>query len=208
MRTTISPEPALLGFLLNGPMHGYDLYKQVDQELAPVWHLGLSQMYAIFKSFAARGWVRVRVQAQGARPSKNILELTPIGRKAFETWRTLSARGLREFRVDFFLRLYFARIAGVGSAKELVECQTAASRRELESLRILKKSSAPEYELFELTRDFRIQQLTTILKWLQANRAKLIQTYKPISVSSARKNRSLRSSSARTIKMALLEEKK
>ena len=117
MRARISPEPALLGFLLDGPMHGYDLYKRVNQQLGAVWHLGMSQMYAIFNLYAAQGWLRTRMLTQGARPSKKILELTPAGRRAFEAWLDQPARGLREFRIDFFLRLYFARAAGIGAAK-------------------------------------------------------------------------------------------
>ena len=198
MRAKISPEPALLGFLVDGPLHGYDLYKQVHQQLGIVWWLGLSQMYAIFNTYAAQGWVRTRTQVQGARPSKKILELTPAGRKAFGAWLDQPARGLREFRIDFFLRLYFARAAGAVTAKRLIDRQIAASQKELETLR----SRGVEEEVDEftrLTRSFRIQQLTTILKWLENNRAELIQARSPARAAgirqarqSRRKNREVR----------------
>lgn len=171
MRTTISPEPALLGFLVGGPMHGYDLYKQVDRQLGNVWRLGMSQMYAIFNTYASQGWVRTHTQTQGARPSKKILELTPAGRQAFKAWLDQPARGLREFRIDFFLRLYFARAAGAPTAKRLIEHQMAASKKELEMLR---GREAEEDDFTRLTCSFRIQQLNTIIKWLEDNRSNLI----------------------------------
>ena len=191
MRARISPEPALLGFLLDGPMHGYDLYKQVSQQLGAVWRLGMSQMYAIFNLYAAQGWLRTRTLTQGARPSKKILELTPTGRKAFEAWLDQPARGLREFRIDFFLRLYFARAAGAATAKRLIERQIAASQKELEMLRS-REAAEEEDEFNRLTRSFRIQQLTTILKWLEHNRSDLIQFKPPARVAGIQARQSRR----------------
>ncbi len=177
MKARISPEPALLGFLLDEPMHGYDLYKQVHQQLGVVWTLGMSQMYAIFNSYAAQGWLRTRTQTQGARPSKKIRELTPAGRRAFEAWLDQPAHGLREFRIDFFLRLYFARTAGVAATKRLIARQISTSQKELETLRAREISAQNDEDGFNrLARSFRIQQLTTILKWLENNRADLIQS--------------------------------
>ncbi len=179
MKTTISPEPALLGFLLDGPLHGYDLHKQVSGELGPVWHLGLSQMYAIVNEYAARGWIRTQVKHQGARPSKKMLELTPAGRRAFEEWLAQPARGLREFRVDFFLRLYFARATGTGVSRRLIDRQIDASRQELEKLGAVELATPGNSDEFaNSVRRFRIAQLTTILKWLEDNRSALLPARK------------------------------
>ena len=176
MRLNITPEPALLGYLLGGPVHGYDLYRQVECDLGVVWRLSLSQLYAIVKTFETRGWVRSRLRSQSTRPSQKILELTPAGRAVFEEWVHQPAHGLREFRVDFFLRLYFARKSGTRFAQELVEGQMAACRDELENLRTRSaEAGAAEEELYQLARDFRIKQLTTILKWLKRHRSQLIQ---------------------------------
>lgn len=180
VRPTNSPEPALLGFLLNGPMHGYDLYKQVNLHLSLLWRVGMSQMYAIVNAYVARGWIQTQVQSQELRPAKKLLEITPAGRQAFEEWLYQPAHGLREFRVDFFLRLYSARVLGVPAVQMLVDQQIESVHRELENLNKHRKSASEESELFQLTRDFRIQQLATILKWLESNRAQLIRLAKPL----------------------------
>lgn len=189
MRVTISPEPALLGFLLDGPMHGYDLYKQVNTHLSLMWRIGMSQMYAIMSTYATRGWIQTEVQSQDLRPSKKILDITPAGRKAFEDWLHQPARGLREFRVDFFLRLYFARRLGATSARTLIDQQIAVVRHELEDLDKYRHAATEDEDpLFQLTRSFRIQQLTTILRWLETNRAPLIQLAKPASAADSGKS--------------------
>jgi PadR family transcriptional regulator, regulatory protein AphA len=168
MKMTISPEPALLGFLRDRPIHGYELYKRVEDELGPVWHLGLSQMYAILNDYAERGWIRTRVQAQGLRPSKKVLELTAAGRKAFEAWMILPARGMRELRVDFFARLYFARLSGRVVMGHLIDQQIAESRQELDWLeKEAKRPQASDDQFRQAVRQFRIDQLHAALRWLE-----------------------------------------
>jgi DNA-binding PadR family transcriptional regulator len=187
MRQSNSPEPALLGFLLDGPMHGYDLYKQVNAHLGLMWHIGMSQMYAIVNAYVVRGWIHTQVQSQELRPARKLLEITPAGREAFEEWLHQPAHGLREFRLDFFLRLYSARTLGAPAIQALVDQQVESVRDELENLNKHRKSAVEESELVQLTRDFRIQQLTTILKWLESNRAQLIRLAKSRNVASARR---------------------
>lgn len=175
MKTTISPEPALLGFLVPGPLHGYDLYKQVTRQLGAVWHLGLSQLYAIVNEYSARGWIQTRVELQGKRPPKKILELTPAGRAAFDEWLGQSAHGLREFRVDFFARLYFARTAGRKELNRLLKQQRAASERELEKLKQADLTDdGPDDDFGAMVRHFRIEQLKSILKWLELHHSDLV----------------------------------
>ena len=197
MRAVISPEPALLGFLLDWSMHGYDLYKQAHDRLGMVWHVGQSQLYAIINIYAEQGLIRTRLQTQGARPTKKVLELTAAGHKAFEQWLTQPAHGLREFRVDFFLRLHFARALGNTAVRDLVDRQIAAVRSELENLNQRRAAATEDDGLLQLTRDFRTVQLTTILKWLETNRAQLIRLSKPAALANLRKLTSTRRISSR-----------
>ncbi len=178
MRLSTSPEPALLGFMLDGPVHGYDLFKRVERNLGLVWSVGMSQVYAIVKTFEARGWIHTHRVLQATRPSQKVLELTPEGRRAFDEWLAQPAHGLREFRVDFFLRLYFARATGAprDAARALVDGQMDACRRELEHLRTRRAegTDGEEGDLYQLTRSFRIEQLETILGWMERHYAQLV----------------------------------
>ncbi len=174
MKVEISPEPALLGFLLAKPLHGYDLYRKVNQELGPIWHLGMSQMYAILSSYQRQGWIGTRLESQRAHPARKMLEVTPAGHQAFHAWRRQTARGMRELRIDFFLRLYFARQAGSAEARKLIDRQRQAVSRELALLAEERAATdKAENGFHRLAWDFRIHQLTTALKWLDAHRAEL-----------------------------------
>lgn len=164
MKATISPEPALLGFLQEGPLHGYDLHRQLTAQLGPLWHLGMSQMYAVLKDYKARGWIKTVVEPQAGRPARQMLRLTPQGKRAFDAWMAQTARGLREFRVDFFARLYFARAAGRPALRAFLAQQITATRRECETL----ARATDTVEFADTVRSFRLAQLRAILEWLEA----------------------------------------
>jgi PadR family transcriptional regulator AphA len=174
LRAAISPEPALLGFLLAGPLHGYDLYRRVSQELGPIWHLGISQMYAIVANYERQGWISAHLERQKTHPARKMLQLTPAGRQAFNSWLQQTAHGMRELRIDFFLRLYFARQAGPDQTKTLIDRQRQAIRRELASLQTARAATKTGHNSFQwLAWDFRIHQLSTVLKWLDDHRTDL-----------------------------------
>lgn len=161
---SIAPEPALLGFLQDGPLHGYDLHKQVVSNLGAVWRLGLSQMYAIVKEYETRGWIKtVTAAPQNGRPARKMLKLTPQGKRAFDDWMKQSAHGLREFRVDFFARLYFARAAGRPALRAFLKLQIASLRQEYAALETAEAVS----EFSDTVISFRRTQLAAILAWLE-----------------------------------------
>ncbi|MCC7161342.1 MAG: PadR family transcriptional regulator [Anaerolineae bacterium] len=162
MKPSISPEPALLGFLRQGPLHGYDLHKQVVANLGAVWRLGQSQMYAILKEYETRGWIKTVVTPQPDRPARKMLQLTPAGKRAFDAWMNQSAHGLREFRVDFFARLYFARAAGRPALRAFLNQQIKATQDEYNKLR----AAEPDSEFARVVSNFRQAQLQAILDWL------------------------------------------
>lgn len=163
MKANISPEPALLGFLQDGPLHGYDLHKQVVAHLGAVWRIGMSQMYALLKEYETRGWIKTITTTQTGRPARKMLKLTAQGQRAFDAWMKQSARGLREFRVDFFARLYFARAAGRPALRAFLTHQIAATQQEYDALQTSDASS----EFAATVSSFRRAQLEAILQWLE-----------------------------------------
>ena len=48
-RGTLSPRYPVLGLLMQGPMHGYELYRQYCEDLAPMWRVGIGRVYALLR---------------------------------------------------------------------------------------------------------------------------------------------------------------
>src|SRR5688572_6523858 len=82
----LSPEFALLGFLIEEPTHGYDLHQRFVAELGHVWHMSQSQAYAILKRLEQRGDIKAHVVEQEKLPARQMLRITSQGRRRFNEW--------------------------------------------------------------------------------------------------------------------------
>ena len=101
----ISPEFALLGFLLAGPSHGYDLHQRFLTDLGQVWHLSQSQAYAILKRLEERGDISTQVIQQEKLPARQLLHITEAGRRRFFEWLELGVgKNARSIRLEFLTR--------------------------------------------------------------------------------------------------------
>jgi DNA-binding PadR family transcriptional regulator len=180
MRPGTATRFALLGLLLDQPSHGYDLYQRFSDPagLGQVWHLGMSQMYADLKTLEASGWVSARREQQGARPAKNIFTLTKDGRTAFQEWMAQPSRGLREMRVEFIVRLYFAQRRTPNAVAALIARQEESLREELGRLRQSRPSPHESAVFVQVVHSFRLSQIEAALTWLRSVR-KLTVRSKP-----------------------------
>lgn len=172
-RAILSPRHAVLGLLMRGPMHGYELYQNYTSELDLIWHAGRSQVYAILKQLDEAGQVEARTERQESRPDRKVYHLTPAGRRAFLDWVHLPVKKIRDVRVLFLAKLYFLRALDLGGGDELIEAQKAVCRERMEGLaRAASHLSADDFGY--LVFEFRRRQLEAILGWLDHCRRELV----------------------------------
>ncbi len=171
----LSPEFALLGFLLAGPQHGYDLHRRFTSELGQVWHLSQSQAYAILKRLEARGAVSSHLIAQEKLPPRQVLRITAGGRRLFADWLesgvSTNARGIR---LEFLTRLYFARLYQPDKSREIYERQRTAVDTCIQRLEQALAGLPPEQLFNRLSLDLRLRQMRLIGVWLQEIGAQLL----------------------------------
>lgn len=170
MKTSIgslSPEFPLLGFLSQGPAHGYELHQKLTTELGQVWHLSQSQVYSILNRLEGKGFIEGTLQEQDKLPAKRLFVLTKSGKRRFKNWLSVPSRSsARAIRVEFITRLYFAYYQETGKAMQLVAAQIADTHDRLQELEALQ-SSQPSDQIFNrMGLDLRIRQLNSILGWL------------------------------------------
>jgi len=173
---TLSPEMALLGQLFSAPGHGYDLHRNVVSDLGQVWHLSQSQAYAILKRLETRGDISVQEIPQKKLPARQLMQITPQGCKRFMDWLdTPSGGSIRAIRMEFITRLYFLQEYMPEKILPAFEQQ----RVEAEShIRRLEKARAelPEERIFNrMSLDLRLEQLKTVLKWLEKYQEAILQ---------------------------------
>jgi PadR family transcriptional regulator AphA len=167
---TASPltvELSLLGLLNQQPMHGYDIYKQLNHlaGISLVWRIKQSQLYALLEKLETSGYLTSVIdQTEPLRPRK-VYHLTEAGKMAFLDWVSSPVKHGREMRMEFLAKLYFARIEGEETLHKLVSEQSALTRGWLQIQRdLLLNTNDDTFEA--LVCQFRIHQIEAYLSWL------------------------------------------
>ncbi len=163
----ISPEFALLGFLIPGPDHGYDLHQKIVAELGHVWHLSQSQAYTILKRLENGGDISVRLVEQDKLPDRQMLRITPQGRRRFMNWLEKgSASNARAIRLEFLTRLYFSNLYTPENTSKIFAAQSAEIKNNIERLESMLARVPPEQTFNWLSLDLRLRQLKLIREWM------------------------------------------
>ncbi len=167
-RLPLTIEHALLGFLRERPMHGYEIHQQLREPsgLWLVWRLKQSQLYALLAKLEAEGYISATLKPQETRPARKVFRLTKNGRDRFLAWVTSPVPHGRELRLEFLAKVYFAQHEGRKIATELIERQRTACRNWLHAQRA-HADEMHDHQPFEwLVRQFRIGQIEAMLAWL------------------------------------------
>lgn len=164
----LSLEYALLGFLLPGPMHGYQIHAQLSAAagLKPIWRLKQAQLYALLGKLEDAGYVASKLQPQAARPARRVFELSQAGRKAFQRWLSSPVARPRQMRQEFQAKLYFARLQSAEAARRLLELQRQACREWLAEQRRLVEQERRGEGFLLLLEHYRLGQVQAMLDWL------------------------------------------
>ncbi|MDQ2741838.1 MAG: PadR family transcriptional regulator [Chloroflexota bacterium] len=174
-RTLGAAEPAryvLLGLLLRGPRHGYDLARHFvsGSAIGEVIRLSASQLYALLLRLERDELIAGERQEVGSHPPRRVFRLTPEGRDAVLRWVTEPVDHPRDMLIEFPLKLYLAGQVGPGHAAALVQRQRALFARYLE--RLGDQTSTPETArdaaFVALVREGRIGRVRAALEWLNS----------------------------------------
>lgn len=166
----VRPEFLALGFLAEGPLHGYDLYRRFEAELGGIWHISQSQMYSVLKRLELQGLVEANVEEAGSNPARRILRITPQGSERFEAWlEAPSDCNTRIMRLEFIARLFFARRREPGKLPALIEGQKTALARQKANHEAILAGLSPSDTWTRLGLEFRIRQLSAIADWLEGS---------------------------------------
>ena len=163
----LSPEFAILGFLIIKPSHGYDLHQRFTAELGHVWHLSQSQTYTILKRLDDRGDISAQVIEQEKLPSRQMLRVTASGRRRFFEWLELGVgKNARSIRLEFLTRLYFTQLLRPENIVQIYDAQAAEIESAIARLESLLEHLPREQVFNRLSLDLRVRQLRLIQNWI------------------------------------------
>lgn len=160
-------EYALLGLLLDGPSHGYDLTRQfaADTELGKVCRLEMSMLYGLLKKLEKEGLLTGQDEPLGGHKTRRVVELTPAGRAEFEDWLAEPVQHNREIRFSFLVKLYFARQRSKELVLRLLDGQIEFNQTLLKKL-LSQKQAAASRQFEDWVVEYRLEQTNAALRWL------------------------------------------
>ena len=172
-RPTQPAEHAILGLLYfeQDGGHGYDLARHFgdDQPLGDVLKLEPGMLYHHLKKLARTGWVTVDIEPQGTRPPRQVYTLTEDGKNELLRWLREPVRHTREIRLEFLVKLYFARLLDPDLAAELIRGQLDKSREMEAGLESrLGGSPASSNDFARQVLDLRLLQTRAAITWLES----------------------------------------
>lgn len=183
----LRPEFVPLGFLVEEPAHGYEVYRRFRDSLAGLWRISESQMYATLKRLEERGLVEVVAGAsagggagrdeprRGRGAAKRLLRPSDAGRSAFADWlEGPTACSPRILRLEFLTRLFFARRLAPDSVAGLAVAQRASVADGLQRLSATRRSRGGGFDPVDLALAFSESQLRSALEWIDSSVAPTI----------------------------------
>ena len=162
-------EYALLGFLLDGPCHGYDLHKKLAESngLGIVWDIKIANMYAQLEKLEKRGLISGEIQENEQRPVRTEYSLTSAGKTEFVRWLHEPALHPREFRHGFLIRVFFLSSRPPEELNTLIERQLETCRQWQRDLEESGETRMLAENFANLTSYFRYSQIQSMMDWLK-----------------------------------------
>ena len=168
---SLTIEHALLGFLRQQPRHGYAIHQKLADPagLGLVWQIKLGQLYALLGKLEQAGYVMATTEPQENRPPRKLFHLTATGEAVFLAWVESPVRHGRSLRLEFLVKLYFARREGVGTVARLLAAQREQCRAWLAAEQAVVDEEVQHGHVYgRLIHQFRLGQIEAMLIWLDA----------------------------------------
>jgi PadR family transcriptional regulator AphA len=174
MSFKVSPENALLGILMTGPKHGYELHGYMSARMNEFWQLSMSQIYALLKRLESEGMVESKQELQENRPAKKIFSLTQTGKRRFLSWIQSPVQHVRDFRIEFMAKLFFIRELRLSLGDSLIDRQIEVLQQKRGGIEGSKEKITDPFE--RLLFSFKTAQSSAVLNWLHECKRFLAKT--------------------------------
>jgi DNA-binding PadR family transcriptional regulator len=150
-KSTLTPaEYGILGLLRERPTYGYELQRQfsANQGLGRVCPVEPGMVYASLKSLSGLELIDGAWDSS-SYPPRAVYSTTDLGEATFQRWLLAPVERMREVRLDFLVKLYFALKEDRALAARLIEGQIAATRAYAETITRQQKAYAADPASFD-----------------------------------------------------------
>ena len=163
----MSMELALLGFLKEGPLHGYQIHQLLKepQGLFQIWRLKQSQLYAYLGKLEDAGYIKSSIEVQTARPNRRVYQLTTLGEELYLNWLVEPVGMPRQIRQEFMVKLFFIQRDYPQMLPKLVDNQLKICKEWLRYQENLLEDTKNDFFTRSVL-DYRLGQIQAAKNWL------------------------------------------
>ena len=140
----IEHEMLFLGLLMDGPKHGYEIKRTIDEDLFPFVGLKVKSIYYPLKKMERLNLVEKDVGREGKWPEKFVYSITPKGRKIFDHLITESFLSIERPFFNIDLSLYFLQYVDKKIAQRKLKGRVIFLRRIQRDLERLIQKNMPK----------------------------------------------------------------
>jgi DNA-binding PadR family transcriptional regulator len=142
IHSMIENELLFLGLLKDGPKHGYEIKRLIEEEMLPFVGLKIKSIYYPLKKMEQLGLIAKDVGREGRWPEKYVYSLTAKGDRIFDHLITESFMSIERPYFNIDLALYFLQYVDPVIAKKRLRGRVIFLRRIRRELENLNKTLA------------------------------------------------------------------
>jgi len=159
----------LLGFVAQGPIHGYDLHKKIGerQGIGLIWRIKQSHLYALLDKLEKDGLLVSKTLSGDSFPARKEFQITELGRKNFEVWLTSPVKHGRDMRQEFLAKIFFIIEDHRGLKQNLIKQQISVCSEWIARLKEEDLEQANQFPYAHIIQNYRISQIQAMLDWLK-----------------------------------------
>ena len=146
----IEHELLFLGLLASGPKHGYEIKRQIEDDLAPNTGIRIKSIYYPLQKMEEDGLIEKQTGRQGRRPEKYVYRITAKGKKKFDKLVNTSFLFLERPFFEMDLSLYFLPLVDKEQARRRLKARITLLKRISRDLVQLKEKPSQKAQSLQL----------------------------------------------------------
>jgi DNA-binding PadR family transcriptional regulator len=167
----------LLALLNRQSMHGYELRRELEDELGQEWAVNYGQIYTTLERLLRGGLVVQSETVQSAEaPDRKLYTVTPAGRSQLRQWFLTPIGGAETGRDELFAKILLSMTGDV-EIDDVIQVERKAQLRRIGQLTELKEQRDPKLELSAVLQlDMSIMKTEALIRWLDTAESKIRKT--------------------------------
>ena len=158
----------LLGILSDGPKHGYQIHKIINdpEGIGLIWKIKITNIYGLLDVLEKKAYIEPadQISDDTSYPPKKYFKMTSNGEEVFKKWLSDPVKHGREMRQVFLSKMYFAAQNDNALTHRLIDDQLAECKRWMQNSDQPAKSN-PHY--VRTVKSFRMMQFKSYIAWLE-----------------------------------------